>query len=160
MKQLLYNDEQIHKFEKIHLSSYIKRVKALLREECLHVYRDLLASASTWSSALHEMQCRLSDFGHFSRGLMGDLEICVEQQNKVLDRVLLRTPVGLSEPGCPEATDTPREKERMVLRLHRLKEEMEIVVRELQCNNNLIESLGTGNSATTLEDDVPRPIGL
>uniref|UniRef100_A0A8C7UGA2 Inhibitor of nuclear factor kappa B kinase subunit epsilon n=1 Tax=Oncorhynchus mykiss TaxID=8022 RepID=A0A8C7UGA2_ONCMY len=47
--KLAYNDEQIHKFEKIHLSSHIKRVKVLFREECLQKYRDLLDSASTWS---------------------------------------------------------------------------------------------------------------
>uniref|UniRef100_A0A8C8FWH4 Protein kinase domain-containing protein n=1 Tax=Oncorhynchus tshawytscha TaxID=74940 RepID=A0A8C8FWH4_ONCTS len=80
---LAYNDEQIHKFEKIHLSSHIKRVKVLFREECLQKYRDLLDTASTWSSVLREMQCRLSDFGNFSRGLMGDLEMCEERQNKV-----------------------------------------------------------------------------
>ncbi|XP_041743376.1 inhibitor of nuclear factor kappa-B kinase subunit epsilon isoform X3 [Coregonus clupeaformis] len=109
--KLAYNDEQIHKFEKIHLSSHIKRVKGLFREECLQKYRDLLASASTWSSVLREMQCRLSDFGNFSRGLMGDLEMCEERQNKFLDRVLLRAQPG---PGGQEAT--PREKEHMVLR--------------------------------------------
>ncbi|KAK6318919.1 inhibitor of nuclear factor kappa-B kinase subunit epsilon isoform X2 [Coregonus clupeaformis] len=153
--KLAYNDEQIHKFEKIHLSSHIKRVKGLFREECLQKYRDLLASASTWSSVLREMQCRLSDFGNFSRGLMGDLEMCEERQNKFLDRVLLRAQPG---PGGQEAT--PREKEHMVLRMHRLKEEMEIVVRELQSNNSVIESLGAVNSATMLEPDLPRPIGL
>uniref|UniRef100_A0A8C7CAP3 Inhibitor of nuclear factor kappa B kinase subunit epsilon n=1 Tax=Oncorhynchus kisutch TaxID=8019 RepID=A0A8C7CAP3_ONCKI len=47
--KLAYNDEQIHKFEKIHLSSHIKRVKVLFREECLQKYRDLLDTASTWS---------------------------------------------------------------------------------------------------------------
>uniref|UniRef100_A0A6Q2XLU1 Inhibitor of nuclear factor kappa B kinase subunit epsilon n=1 Tax=Esox lucius TaxID=8010 RepID=A0A6Q2XLU1_ESOLU len=114
--KLLYNDEQIHKFEKINLSSHIKRVKGLLREDCLQRYRDLLVSASTWSSALHEMQCRLSDFSHFSRGLMGDLEMCVEQQNKALDRVLLRIPTGLAGLGGLEATEPPKEKEHMVLR--------------------------------------------
>uniref|UniRef100_A0A8C7CEE6 Inhibitor of nuclear factor kappa B kinase subunit epsilon n=1 Tax=Oncorhynchus kisutch TaxID=8019 RepID=A0A8C7CEE6_ONCKI len=51
--KLAYNDEQIHKFEKIHLSSHIKRVKVLFREECLQKYRDLLDTASTWSSVLH-----------------------------------------------------------------------------------------------------------
>ncbi|KAJ7998530.1 hypothetical protein DPEC_G00205870 [Dallia pectoralis] len=158
--KLLYNDEQIHKFEKIHLSSHIKRVKGLLREDCLQMYRDLLTSAATWSSALHEMQCRLSDFGHFSRGLMGDLEVCVEQQNEALDRVLSRIPKGLAGPAGPENTDTPKEKEPMVLRLHTLKAEMEIVVKELQCNNNIIESLAIDNCATALEADLPRPIGL
>ncbi|XP_055773455.1 inhibitor of nuclear factor kappa-B kinase subunit epsilon isoform X1 [Salvelinus fontinalis] len=156
--KLAYNDEQIHKFEKLHLSSHIKRVKVLFREECLQKYRDLLASASTWSSVLREMQCRLSDFGIFSRGLMGDLELCEERQNKFLDRVLLRVQPGQIGPGGQEAT--PRDKDHMVLRMQQLKEEMEIVVRELQSNNNIIESLGAVTSATMLEPDLPSPIGL
>uniref|UniRef100_A0A8C8LTL4 Protein kinase domain-containing protein n=1 Tax=Oncorhynchus tshawytscha TaxID=74940 RepID=A0A8C8LTL4_ONCTS len=80
--KLAYNDEQIHKFEKIHLSSHIKRVKVLFREECLQKYRDLVLYLCV-VSVLREMQCRLSDFGNFSRGLMGDLEMCEERQNKV-----------------------------------------------------------------------------
>uniref|UniRef100_H3CPA7 Inhibitor of nuclear factor kappa B kinase subunit epsilon n=1 Tax=Tetraodon nigroviridis TaxID=99883 RepID=H3CPA7_TETNG len=42
--KLAYNDEQIHKFEKIHLSTHIKRVKSLFREECVHRYKELLAT--------------------------------------------------------------------------------------------------------------------
>lgn len=156
--KLAYNDEQIHKFEKIHLASHIKSVKVLFREECLQNYGDLLASASTWSSLLHEMQCRLSDFGNFTRGLMGDLEMCEERQNKFLDRVLLRVQPGQTGLGGQEAT--PRDKDHMVLRMQQLKEEMEIVVRELQSNNSIIESLGAVTSATMLEPDLPRPIGL
>ncbi|XP_041748513.1 inhibitor of nuclear factor kappa-B kinase subunit epsilon-like [Coregonus clupeaformis] len=134
--KLPFNDEQIHKFEKIHLLSLIKRVKGLLREDCLQRYRDLLASASTWSSVLHEMQCRLSDFGNFSQGLMGNLEKCEELQNKALDRVLLRAQPEQTGPGGQEATDTPRDKDHMVI------------------------SSAAVNSATMLEPDLPRPIGL
>uniref|UniRef100_A0A8C7EZM6 Inhibitor of nuclear factor kappa B kinase subunit epsilon n=1 Tax=Oncorhynchus kisutch TaxID=8019 RepID=A0A8C7EZM6_ONCKI len=50
--KLAYNDEQIHKFEKIHLSSHIKRVKVLFREECLQKYRDLVLHVSV-VSVLH-----------------------------------------------------------------------------------------------------------
>uniref|UniRef100_A0A673BTC9 Inhibitor of nuclear factor kappa B kinase subunit epsilon n=1 Tax=Sphaeramia orbicularis TaxID=375764 RepID=A0A673BTC9_9TELE len=47
--KLAYNDEQIHKFEKIHLSSHIKRMKSLFREDCIQRYKELLASTRTWS---------------------------------------------------------------------------------------------------------------
>uniref|UniRef100_A0A669E265 Inhibitor of nuclear factor kappa B kinase subunit epsilon n=1 Tax=Oreochromis niloticus TaxID=8128 RepID=A0A669E265_ORENI len=48
-KTLAYNDEQIHKFEKIHLSSHIKRVKSLFREDCVQKYKEVLVSAKTWN---------------------------------------------------------------------------------------------------------------
>ncbi|KAM3877897.1 inhibitor of nuclear factor kappa-B kinase subunit epsilon [Diretmus argenteus] len=134
---LPYNDEQIHKFEKIHLSSHIKRVKSLFREDCVQRYKELLASTRTWSSILQGMQSRLEDFSSFTRGLLADLEMCEEHLNKVkaLDRGLLTLqPRTGQEPG-----NTPRDKDQMVFRMHHLKEEMEMLVMELQCNNSIIE---------------------
>ncbi|XP_053172716.1 inhibitor of nuclear factor kappa-B kinase subunit epsilon [Scomber japonicus] len=156
--KLAYNDEQIHKFEKIHLSSHIKRLKSLFREDCVQKYKEFLASTRTWSSVLVDMQTRLQDFSSFSRGLLADLEMNEQRQNKVLDRNLfaLQTNRPGQEPGI-----TPRDKDQMVSRMHRLKEEMEILVRELQCNNSIIESLGTGNSASeALEPSLARPSTL
>uniref|UniRef100_A0A8C6TCN4 Inhibitor of nuclear factor kappa B kinase subunit epsilon n=1 Tax=Neogobius melanostomus TaxID=47308 RepID=A0A8C6TCN4_9GOBI len=47
--KLPYNDEQIHKFEKIQLASNIKRVKLLFREDCLLRYKDLLSATRPMS---------------------------------------------------------------------------------------------------------------
>uniref|UniRef100_A0A8C2XGM6 Inhibitor of nuclear factor kappa B kinase subunit epsilon n=1 Tax=Cyclopterus lumpus TaxID=8103 RepID=A0A8C2XGM6_CYCLU len=54
--KLAYNDEQIHKFEKIHLSSHIKRVKSLLREDCVQRYKELLASTRMWSRSVQDLK--------------------------------------------------------------------------------------------------------
>lgn len=141
--KLLYNDEQIHKFEKIHLSSHIKRVKSLFREECMQRYKELLVSAKTWSSVMLEMQTRLLDFGSFSTGLLADLEMNEQHQNKAMDRMLYSLQTNRAEqPGL-----TPRDKDQMVSRMHHLREEMGLLVRELQCNNSIIESLGAVSSA-------------
>ncbi|XP_071373900.1 inhibitor of nuclear factor kappa-B kinase subunit epsilon isoform X2 [Centroberyx affinis] len=155
--KLAYNDEQIHKFEKIHLSSHIKRVKSLFREDCVQRYKELLASTRTWSSILVEMQTRLEDFSFFSRGLLADLEMCEQHQNKALDSVLL---ILQSKRTGQEPGNIPRDKGQMVSRMHHLKEEMEMLVRELQCNNSIIESLGAVNSAAALEPSLARPSTL
>ncbi|KAM6946795.1 inhibitor of nuclear factor kappa-B kinase subunit epsilon isoform 1-T2 [Lycodopsis pacificus] len=151
--KLPYNDEQIHKFEKIHLSSHIKRVKSLLREDCVLRYKELLASTRTWSSVLLEMQTRLQDFSSFSTGLLADLEMSEQHQNKALDRILLTLQ---SKPTGQQPDVAPRDKDKMVSRMHHLKEEMGILVRELQCNNNIIESLGTVSPAAALETNLAR----
>ncbi|XP_028260739.1 inhibitor of nuclear factor kappa-B kinase subunit epsilon isoform X2 [Parambassis ranga] len=150
--KLLYNDEQIHKFEKIHLSTHIKRVKSLFREDCVQRYKELLASTRTWSSIL-EMQTRLQDFSSFSTGLLADLQMCEQRQNKAMDRILFTL---LSKRAGQKPGGTPRDKDQMVSRMHHLKEEMEILVRELQCNNNIIESLGAVNSTAALEPNPAR----
>ncbi|XP_008294259.1 inhibitor of nuclear factor kappa-B kinase subunit epsilon isoform X1 [Stegastes partitus] len=155
--KLAYNDEQIHKFEKIHLSSYIKRVKSLFREDYVHRYKELLASTRKWSSVLLEMQTRLQDFSSFSTGLLADLEMSEQRQNKAMDRILfsLQSKREGQQPGI-----APRDKDQMVSRMHHLKEEMEILVRELQCNNNVIESLGAVNPSAALEPSLARPSTL
>ncbi|XP_037637196.1 inhibitor of nuclear factor kappa-B kinase subunit epsilon [Sebastes umbrosus] len=155
--KLAYNDEQIHKFEKIHLSSHIKRVKSLLREDCVQRYKELLASTRTWSSILLEMQTRLQDFSSFSTGLLADLEMSEQRQNKALDRILFA--LQSKRTGQPPEI-APRDKDQMVSRMHHLKEEMEILVRELQCNNSIIESLGAVNPAAALDPSLARPSTL
>ncbi|XP_027134910.1 inhibitor of nuclear factor kappa-B kinase subunit epsilon isoform X3 [Larimichthys crocea] len=156
--KLAYNDEQIHKFEKIHLSSHIKRVKSLFREDCVQRYKELLASTKTWSGVLLEMHTRLQDFSFFSKGLLADLEMSEQNQNKVLDRILFS--MQSKRAGQQQPAITPTDKDQMVSRMHRLKEEMEILVRELQCNNSMIESLGAVNSPAALEPSLARPSTL
>lgn len=155
--KLAYNDEQIHKFEKIHLSSHIKRMKSLFREDCVQRYKELLASTRTWSSVLLEMHTRLQDFSSFSTGLLADLDMCEQRHNKALDRILYTLQ---SEKTGHQPIITPKDKDHMVSRMHHLKEEMEILVRELQCNNSIIESLGAVNSTAALEPNLTRPSTL
>uniref|UniRef100_G3N5B6 Inhibitor of nuclear factor kappa B kinase subunit epsilon n=1 Tax=Gasterosteus aculeatus aculeatus TaxID=481459 RepID=G3N5B6_GASAC len=83
--KLAYNDEQIHKFEKIHLSSHIKRVKSLLREDCVLRYKELLATTKKWSRSdvLLEMKTRLQDFSSFSTDLLAEVEMNEHHLNKV-----------------------------------------------------------------------------
>ncbi|KAF6735695.1 Serine/threonine-protein kinase TBK1 [Oryzias melastigma] len=142
--KLAYNDEQIHKFEKFHLSSHIKRVKSLFREECVQRYKELLGSTKTWSSALQEMENRLLAFSSLSTGLLTDLEMNEQHYNKIIDNILSTLPCQREE---QQQGITPREKDQMISRMHHLREEMELLVRELQCNNTVIESLGVVNSA-------------
>ncbi|XP_072238547.1 inhibitor of nuclear factor kappa-B kinase subunit epsilon [Leuresthes tenuis] len=155
--KLAYNDEQIHKFEKIHLLSHIKRVKSLFREECVHRYKELLASTRTWSSIMLDIQTRLEEFTSFSAGVLADLQMNEQHQTKAMDRILytLQSKRAEQQPGI-----TPRDKEQMVSRMHHLRDEMEILVRELQCNNGIIESLEAVNSAAARELSPARPSTL
>ncbi|KAM9799356.1 inhibitor of nuclear factor kappa-B kinase subunit epsilon [Syngnathus typhle] len=156
--KLLYNDEQIHKFEKIHLSSHIKRVKSLTRDNCVPKYKDLLDITRTWSRVLLEMQNHLQDFSSFCTGMVADLEITDQHQNKTLDGILVT--LQPSRAG-PQQQEIPlRDKEQMVSRMYHLKEEMEILVRELQCSNAIIENLEAVNSAVAARPSLSRPATL
>ncbi|XP_063072122.1 inhibitor of nuclear factor kappa-B kinase subunit epsilon isoform X2 [Engraulis encrasicolus] len=148
--KLSYNDEQIHKFEKINLSSHIKKVKSLYRDDCTQKLQDVLNTADAWTSKLYEIESRLRDFSTFFIQLMEDLQMCEEEQNKCLDEGLQRL---LQTASGSEGTG----KDHMILRMNRLKDEMEAVARELQTNNMMIESLGTATPGVSLPPDMGQP---
>uniref|UniRef100_A0A3B4X7Z3 Inhibitor of nuclear factor kappa B kinase subunit epsilon n=1 Tax=Seriola lalandi dorsalis TaxID=1841481 RepID=A0A3B4X7Z3_SERLL len=127
--KLAYNDEQIHKFEKIHLSSHIKRVKSLFREESAQRYKELLASTRTWS--------------RFSVTFLNSKHFILSYFTDVASQTLIT--LQSKKPGRQQPGITPRDNGQMVSRMHHLKEEMEILVRELQCNNTIIERSDTVN---------------
>uniref|UniRef100_A0A8C1L0H2 Inhibitor of nuclear factor kappa B kinase subunit epsilon n=1 Tax=Cyprinus carpio TaxID=7962 RepID=A0A8C1L0H2_CYPCA len=152
--KLSYNDEQIHKFEKLNLSSYIKKVKSLFKDECLQKYQDVLMAAGSWNRVLYEMQANLEQFGVVLRQRMGDLHVCEAQQNKVLDRAVLR---ALQQPAGADGVDgQKKDDEHLIFKMNRLKVEMEAVARELQNNNNMIESLAVVTATLPLEKKVPQ----
>ncbi|XP_023688151.2 inhibitor of nuclear factor kappa-B kinase subunit epsilon [Paramormyrops kingsleyae] len=140
--KLNYNDEQIHKFEKINLSNNIKKVKSLFRDVCSQKYHDVLALAGSWTSELHEIQIHLKDYSVYFIQIMDDLHVCEQCQNKVLDRALLRLQ---QMQAVTEPSDCPRDKDHMIRRMNQLKDEMQLVALELQHNNSIIESLGVMN---------------
>ncbi|XP_066528016.1 inhibitor of nuclear factor kappa-B kinase subunit epsilon isoform X2 [Hoplias malabaricus] len=152
--KLTYNNEQIHKFEKINLLNHIKKVKVLFRDDYGQKHQDFLATLGTWNTALYDIQSRLDHFSGFFLQLIQDLQICERHQNKVLESVLV---IGLQRPAGAEGIDGLKNKEHMILRMKRLREEMESVARELQNNNHVIESLGVFNSTLVIDPNLPQP---
>ncbi|XP_026868734.2 inhibitor of nuclear factor kappa-B kinase subunit epsilon isoform X2 [Electrophorus electricus] len=150
-EKLGYNEEQIHKFEKINLMIYIKRVKGLFREDCLQKYQNVLTAVQTWSSMLHDMQSKLEHFSGFFLQLIAELQMCERHQTKVLDRVL-----ALQR---PEAMEGQKKKDHLILRMKRLRDEMELVAQEMQNNNRIIESFGAFNARLVIDPEVPQPKG-
>ncbi|XP_062842259.1 inhibitor of nuclear factor kappa-B kinase subunit epsilon isoform X2 [Trichomycterus rosablanca] len=154
--KLNYNNEQIHKFEKINLSVYIKKVKALFRDDCLQKYQEVLAAVVSWSSELYEMQAKLEHMNGLFLQLIRDLQLCESLQTKVLDRVLT---TALPKTSGAEAVEELKNRDHMILRMKRLREEMETVAKELQNNNSIIESFKVFNSTLVMEADLPTPNG-
>ncbi|KAL6464504.1 hypothetical protein MHYP_G00268210 [Metynnis hypsauchen] len=154
--KLNYNDEQIHKFEKLNLSSHIKKVKKLFCDDCMQKHQEVCTAVEMWNSALYDMQSRLDQFSSLFLQLIGDLQICEGHQTKVLERVLVK---GLQRPPGTEAIDGLKNKDHMILRMKRLRDEMETLARELQNNNHMIESLGAFNSSLVVEPNLQQPKG-
>uniref|UniRef100_A0A672N6N0 Inhibitor of nuclear factor kappa-B kinase subunit epsilon-like n=1 Tax=Sinocyclocheilus grahami TaxID=75366 RepID=A0A672N6N0_SINGR len=139
---------------RLNLSTYIKKVKSLFKDDCLQKYQDVLMAACCFCRVLYKMQASLEHFGVVLRQSMGDLHVCEAQQNKVLDRAVLR---ALQQSVGAEGVDgQKKDDEHMILKMNRLKDEMEAVARELQNNNNMIESLAVVTATLPLEKKVPQ----
>uniref|UniRef100_A0A7N8WY72 Inhibitor of nuclear factor kappa B kinase subunit epsilon n=1 Tax=Mastacembelus armatus TaxID=205130 RepID=A0A7N8WY72_9TELE len=118
--KLAYNDEQIHKFEKIHLLSHIKQVKSLFREDCVQRYKEVLGSTKTWNRFSTYLNLKLTLDTRFTSGV---------------NTVTIHRNITFSLRGDKQLPNNILLHSRM----HHLKEEMEVLVRELQCNNGIIE---------------------
>ncbi|XP_056324124.1 inhibitor of nuclear factor kappa-B kinase subunit epsilon [Danio aesculapii] len=151
--KLSYNEEQIHKFEKLNLSSYIKKFKSLFRDDCFQKYQDVLNATESWSRVLYEIQTRLENFRGILQQRIWDLNAHEIQQNKVVDKVVLR---AVQQPIEAEVVDGMKKDEHMILKMTRLKNEMEAVARELQKNNNMIESLSVVTPTMPVEKKIPQ----
>lgn len=151
--KLSYNDEQIHKFEKLNLSSYIKKFKSLFKNDCWQKYQDVLSATGSWSRVLYEIQTRLEHFRGVLQQKIWDLNAHEIQQNKVLDRVVLR---AVQQPIGAEVVDGMKKDEHMIVKMTRLKDEMEAVAWELQKNNSMIESLSVVTPTMPVEKKIPQ----
>ncbi|XP_028652526.1 inhibitor of nuclear factor kappa-B kinase subunit epsilon [Erpetoichthys calabaricus] len=141
LAKLAYNDEQIHKFEKINLSVYSKKVKLLFREDCLQKYQSLLTSAASWTSVLFEMKNQMIEFTKHFQGLLGDLEKWEEYFQKELETNLRNLQKSANQPK-ESASSLEDASIQMALRIKHLKDDMEVIARELQQNNRIIETFG------------------
>ncbi|XP_041092008.1 inhibitor of nuclear factor kappa-B kinase subunit epsilon-like isoform X3 [Polyodon spathula] len=136
---LSYNDEQIHKFEKINLTTHVKKVKSLFRDECVQKYQAVLSVIGCWTSALFEMKTQLREFNSVFKSLFGELEGCQDHQSMTLKNALLRIQQEAPWPD-PSAAYLEDSHAQMALRIRLLRDEMQAVAQELQHNNCIIES--------------------
>ncbi|XP_078061596.1 serine/threonine-protein kinase TBK1-like [Mustelus asterias] len=138
--KLQYNEEQIHKFEKIKMGMHAKKVQTLVREECVQKYLKLLASTKDWMRKACEIRKQLMSFNNQNVNCGEDLENCEAHLNKLLDMELPKLQEEQTVTKLPTSADFSEQKcMDMIIRMQQLKQEMEGVLRELEHNNVIIE---------------------
>ncbi|XP_041051559.1 inhibitor of nuclear factor kappa-B kinase subunit epsilon isoform X1 [Carcharodon carcharias] len=141
--KLSYNEEQIHKFEKIKMGMHAKKVQMLVREDCAQKYLKLLVSIKDWMRIACETRKQLRSLNNQSMNLGEDLENYEAHLNKILDLGVPRLQ-GEQQTGTklPASTESSEQKcMEMIIRMKQLKQEMEGVLQELEHNNLIIERL-------------------
>ncbi|XP_072134794.1 inhibitor of nuclear factor kappa-B kinase subunit epsilon [Mobula birostris] len=150
--KLQYNDEQIHKFEKIRMGVHAKKVLVLFRDDCVQKYQKLLTCLKDWMRIACDIRKQLRPLGEQYENLSQDLENCEAYLNKILDQILLRLQEDQQTltKSTASAVYPDQKCMEMVIRMKQLKQEMEDITQELQHNNMIIQRL----------NDVQQPRGV
>ncbi|KAH0616644.1 hypothetical protein JD844_027919 [Phrynosoma platyrhinos] len=149
-RRLLYNEEQIHKFDKQKLFIHATKAMTLFKEECVSKYETFLDKAEDWMRQDSFVMKML----HLRKQLMALRKLCFDIEKEVskyqdyvnklqenLPHKMLAASGGIKHTISPVYPSSNTLVE-MTLGMKKLKEEMEGVVKELAENNHLLERFG------------------
>ncbi|XP_014638954.1 PREDICTED: inhibitor of nuclear factor kappa-B kinase subunit epsilon isoform X2 [Ceratotherium simum simum] len=146
-----YNEEQIHKLDKVNFSHLAKRLLQVFQEECVQKYQTSLVTHGKRMRVAHETRNHLRLVGCSVAACNTEAQGAQESLSKILDRLshqLLqdRTRGAQASPPPTAPYPSPALKD-LVLHMQELCEEMKLLAFDLQDNNRIIEGLSRVPSA-------------
>ncbi|XP_070447234.1 inhibitor of nuclear factor kappa-B kinase subunit epsilon isoform X2 [Equus przewalskii] len=138
-----YNEEQIHKLDKVNFSHLAKRLLQVFQEECVQKYQTSLVTHGKHMRVVHETRNHLRLVGCSVAACNTEAQGAQESLSKLLDRLsqqLLqdRTKGAQASPPPTAPYPSPALKD-LVLHMQELYEEMKLLAFDLQDNNRIIE---------------------
>ncbi|XP_027467865.1 inhibitor of nuclear factor kappa-B kinase subunit epsilon isoform X7 [Zalophus californianus] len=148
---LCYNEEQIHKLDKVNFSHLAKRLLKVFQEKCVQKYQTSLVTHGRWMRKVHETRNHLRMVGCSVAAYNTEAQGVQESLSKILDWLchqLLqdRTKEAQVSPPPTAAYPSPALTD-LVLHMQELCEEMKLLAFDLQDNNRIIEGLSRPPSA-------------
>ncbi|XP_064449979.1 inhibitor of nuclear factor kappa-B kinase subunit epsilon isoform X4 [Mirounga angustirostris] len=146
-----YNEEQIHKLDKVNFSHLAKRLLKVFQEKCVQKYQTSLVTHGRWMRKVHETRNHLRMVGCSVAAYNTEAQVAQESLSKILDWLchqLLqdRTKDAQVSPP-PTATYPSPALTDLVLHMQELCKEMKLLAFDLQDNNRIIEGLSRPPSA-------------
>ncbi|XP_045643446.1 inhibitor of nuclear factor kappa-B kinase subunit epsilon isoform X2 [Ursus americanus] len=148
-----YNEEQIHKLDKVNFSRLAKRLLKVFQEKCVQKYQTSLVTHGMWMREVHETRNRLRMVGCSVAAHNTEAQGVQESLSKILDRLshqLLQDRAKEAQVSPPPAAPYPSPAlTDLVFHMRELCDEMKLLAFDLQDNNRIIEggqaSLGPWN---------------
>ncbi|XP_013966709.1 inhibitor of nuclear factor kappa-B kinase subunit epsilon isoform X4 [Canis lupus familiaris] len=146
-----YNEEQIHKLDKVNFSHLAKRLLQVFQEKCVQKYQTSLVTHGKWMREVHEtrnhlrmVSCSVAAYNTEAQGVQ-------ESLSKILDwlshqHLQDRTKEAQASPPPTAPYPSPALTD-LVLHMQELCEEMKLLAFDLQDNNRIIEGLSRPPSA-------------
>ncbi|XP_032948283.1 inhibitor of nuclear factor kappa-B kinase subunit epsilon isoform X2 [Rhinolophus ferrumequinum] len=146
-----YNEEQIHKLDKVNFSHLAKRLLQVFQEECVQKYQTSLVTHGNWMRSLHEARNRLRLIGCSVAACSTEAQGVQENLSKILDQLshqlLQDRTKGAQASPPPISPYSSSALKDLGLHMEELCEEMKLLAFDLQDNNRIIEGLSRVQSA-------------
>ncbi|KAM8973388.1 serine/threonine-protein kinase TBK1 [Pelodytes ibericus] len=144
-RRLMYNEEQIHKFDKQKLCLHAKKAASLFKDECVAKYDAFCNKAQDWMRQMIILRKQLLTLTGQCFDIEEEAMKCqryINEYQETMPQKMFATPGGLKPAGNPTYS-SPNTLVEMTLGMRKLKEDMEGVVKELSENNHILERFGT-----------------
>ncbi|XP_069897744.1 inhibitor of nuclear factor kappa-B kinase subunit epsilon isoform X2 [Dipodomys merriami] len=146
-----YNEEQIHKLDKVNFSHLAKRLLQVFQEDCVQKYQASLVTHGKWMREVHKTRNHLRLLGCSVAACNTEAQGAQENLSKILDQLsyqlLQDTAKGAQASPPPMVPPPSPAPEDLILHMQELREEMKLLAFDLQDNNRIIERLSRDASA-------------
>ncbi|XP_058675205.1 inhibitor of nuclear factor kappa-B kinase subunit epsilon [Ammospiza caudacuta] len=139
--RLSYNEEQIHKLDKLNLGNLARRVLSIFQNDCVQQYQEALALHSSRMRKVCEIKKQLKRLSNHISACGVEMMECQDCLQGALDRLLQVKQWNLAPP-VPAPVPLSQACQEMALRMQELLQQMRSVACDLQLNNSIIERLG------------------
>uniref|UniRef100_A0A2K6SWC7 Inhibitor of nuclear factor kappa-B kinase subunit epsilon n=1 Tax=Saimiri boliviensis boliviensis TaxID=39432 RepID=A0A2K6SWC7_SAIBB len=142
---LSYNEEQIHKLDKVNFSHLAKRLLQVFQEECVQKYQASLVTHGKRMRVVHETRnhlrlvgCSVAACNTEAQGVQESLSKILEELSQQLLQDRAKGALASSPPVSPHPSPTPND---LLLHMQELCEGMKLLASDLLDNNRVIERL-------------------
>ncbi|XP_065505503.1 inhibitor of nuclear factor kappa-B kinase subunit epsilon isoform X2 [Caloenas nicobarica] len=140
--RLGYNEEQIHKLDKVNLGHLARKVLLIFQDDCVQRYQEALTLHGSRMRKVCEIKKHLKRLSNRISACSVEMTECQDCLQSALDRFLQTEKRSLAPvPPAPSPVHLSQARQEMAFRMQELLEQMRSVTCDLQFNNGIIERL-------------------
>ncbi|XP_062451068.1 inhibitor of nuclear factor kappa-B kinase subunit epsilon isoform X3 [Rhea pennata] len=140
--RLGYNEEQIHKLDKVNLGHLARKVLLIFQDDCVQKYQEVLALHGSRMRKAGEIKKHLKRLSNCISACSVAMTECQDCLQRALDKFLQTVLVEERHPApVPLPAHLNQARHDMAFRMQELLEQMKLVTCDLQLNNSIIERL-------------------
>ncbi|XP_009867209.1 PREDICTED: inhibitor of nuclear factor kappa-B kinase subunit epsilon-like [Apaloderma vittatum] len=148
--RLGYNEEQIHKLDKVNLGHLARKVLLIFQDDCVQRYQEALAlhGSRMRDQKVCEIKKHLKRLSNRISSCSVETMECQDCLQSALDKFLQTEKWSLAPvPPVPSPIHPSQARQEMAFRMQELLEQMRSVTCDLQLNNSIIERLSAAAPA-------------